>query len=187
MREILWPELRQSFPGRDPCTMEAGQITQEERLDAYKTALETRNFEIQLFWQRSNYFLVLNTAIGTGFLAIDDEAYQVLLGGFGIVVSCLWLLVNLGSKFWQSRWERQLEIEEEGLAQFHGFFAESGDKLREIVEKSLDRNHRKWRHDRWSWYWAVKKRPSVSLMMTYLSVAFLAFWIGALVIALIRL
>jgi hypothetical protein len=162
------------------------QITEGEKLDAYKTALETRNFEIHLFWQRSNYFLVLNTAIGTGFFAIGSAAYAILLGVFGVVSSWLWLLVNFGSKFWQSRWEEQLEIEEAGLPQFEGFFDQSGDELRKIVDSSLDRNHRKWRYDRWSWYWAVKKRPSVSFMMTYLSVAFLAFWIGALIIAIVR-
>jgi phosphate/sulfate permease len=33
---------------------------------------------------------------------------------------------------------------------------------------------------------AIKKRPSVSLMMTYLSVAFLGFWIAALAFAIHR-
>jgi len=35
--------------------------------DLYKTLLDTRNLEINLFWQRSNYFLVLNTGIAFGF------------------------------------------------------------------------------------------------------------------------
>ena len=179
-------ELRATAPAAILGSMGTSKITEEERLDAYKTALATRNFEIGLFWQRSNYFLVLNTAIATGFFVIDAKAYTVLLGVFGIVVSWLWLLVNFGSKFWQSRWEQQLEIEEDGLTQFDGFFGQSGDKMREIVGASLDRSHRKWRYDRWGWYWAVKKRPSVSLMMTYLSVAFLVFWIAALVIAIVR-
>src|SRR3972149_10785499 len=37
--------------------------------DAYKFAYDTRNFEISLFWQRSNYFLVLNTAIALAFFS----------------------------------------------------------------------------------------------------------------------
>src|SRR5438552_16696563 len=102
---------------------EVPEITHERTLDAYKTALDTRNFEIQLFWQRSNYFLVLNTAIGTGYFALgDDHHYAILLAAFGVVISWLWLMVNLGSKFWQSRWEKQLEIAEDGLPQFAGFF-----------------------------------------------------------------
>jgi hypothetical protein len=32
-------------------------------LEAYRVAKEARNLEIALFWQRSNYFLVLSTAI----------------------------------------------------------------------------------------------------------------------------
>ena len=38
-----------------------------ELKDLYKTLLDTRNLEISLFWQRSNYFLVLNTGIAFGF------------------------------------------------------------------------------------------------------------------------
>jgi hypothetical protein len=36
------------------------------------------------------------------------------------------------------------------------------------------------------WYWALLKRPSVSLMMTYLSVAFFSFWIAALAMPIHR-
>src|SRR4051812_47823163 len=113
---------------------ERPEVTTEQRLDAYKTALETRNFEIKLFWQRSNYFLVLNTAIGTGYFALgDDHHYAILLAAFGVLMSWLWLLVNLGSKFWQSRWEQQLEIVEVGLPQFVGFF-KTNEKLVDIVD-----------------------------------------------------
>jgi hypothetical protein len=150
-------------------------------LDAYKAALETRNFEIGLFWQRSNYFLVLNTAIGTGFFAIKNEKFAVLLGSLGIASSLLWLCLNLGSKFWQSRWEQQLEDQEKLLLPFEGFFAVPKADLRKIVERSLAKPAR-WRVDRRAWHWGVKKRPSVSLMMTYLSCAFIAFWIAALVL-----
>lgn len=37
------------------------------RMEAYRVAKETRSLEINLFWQRSNYFLVLSTAIAAGF------------------------------------------------------------------------------------------------------------------------
>src|SRR5207248_3234570 len=50
-------------------------------VDAYKIALETRNLEINLFWQRSNYFLVLNTAIAVGFFARGHrDKYSFMLG-----------------------------------------------------------------------------------------------------------
>jgi hypothetical protein len=40
-----------------------------------------------------------------------------------------------------------------------------------------------WRIDRRAWYWAVLKKPSVSLMMTYLSCAFVIFWLAVIVMA----
>ncbi len=110
------------------------------------------NFEIRLFWQRSNYFLVLNTAIGTGFFAIKSDEFALLLGGLGLISSWLWLLVNLGSKFWQSRWEQQLEDEEEKLGTPFELFSAPRDTLEKIVEKSLDPSYSRWRIDRRAWY-----------------------------------
>ena len=150
-------------------------------VDEYKVALETRNFEIHLFWQRSNYFLVLNTAIGTGFFAVrgNSERLALLLGALGVVASWLWVMVNLGSRYWHIRWERQVEDLEEKLAPaFSRFFLASRKELDAIVRRGLQ--SRKWyRPDRGLWNWAVLRRPSVSYMMTLLSCAFLAFWLTA--------
>ena len=85
------------------------------KFDLYKIALDTRNMEIGLFWQRSNYFLVLNTAVAVGFFLKATEKYQFLIGLFGFAVAILWLGVNLGSKFWQSRWEFGLKEAEKGI------------------------------------------------------------------------
>jgi len=41
-------------------------------LEAHRVAKEARNLEITLFWQRSNYFLVLSTAIAAGFFSLRD-------------------------------------------------------------------------------------------------------------------
>jgi hypothetical protein len=144
----------------------------------YKLALETRNFEIQLFWQRSNYFLVLNTAIGTGFFAVRSVKFALLLGGLGFVASLLWLLVNLGSRYWHVRWERQVEdIEAKLTPAFNHFFLVTQDELDVIVRKGLQ--YKRYRPDRGLWNWAVLKKPSVSFMMTLLSCAFVVFWLTA--------
>ena len=138
---------------------------------AYRTALETRNFEIRLFWQRSNYFLVLNTAIGTAFFAVRGEGLVFLLSLLGLIVSALWVLVNLGSKFWQSRWEHRLEEAEAALGDsFDRFFAAEWEELRQDVEATFDDAYAgPTRWDRRLWKWGVLKKPSVSLVMTYLS------------------
>ena len=39
----------------------------EKCLKIYEIAVETRKLEIDLFWKRSNYFLVLSTATAVGF------------------------------------------------------------------------------------------------------------------------
>jgi hypothetical protein len=64
------------------------------------------------------------------------------------VASILWLCVNLGSKFWQSRWEQQVEDQEKLLSPtFDKFFAVGADDLDEIVSRSLA-EARVWRLDR---------------------------------------
>jgi hypothetical protein len=70
-----------------------------------KIALDNRAFEIQLFWQRSNYFLVLMTALGIGTFTIKDEMLSPVIALFAVFCSYFWFRVNLGSKFWQESWE----------------------------------------------------------------------------------
>ncbi len=151
----------------------------------YNIAWETRNFEIRLFWQRSNYFLVLNTAIAIGFfkLMTDQPSYSWLLAVIGFFVSCLWFCVNLGSKFWQCRWEERLRITEEKLEDNIDFFAANRDVIKKDVEKSLERaKHGKLREkiDR-----LVLTKPSVSLMMKLLSMLFILIWFIAIIISVV--
>jgi hypothetical protein len=54
--------------------------------DVYKLVSDTRNFEISLFWQRSNYFLALNSALAVGFFNIKIIKYQLFLAIFGLYV-----------------------------------------------------------------------------------------------------
>ena len=98
-----------------------------QALSRFKIVLETRNFEIRMFWQRCNYFLVLNTALAVGVFASFDES-NVLLSWFslvaislvGIFVCTAWIKVGLGSKYWQSHWE-QVVIQEQKFIGFTGF------------------------------------------------------------------
>lgn len=148
------------------------------KLEAYRIALQTRNLEINLFWQRSNYFLVLNTAIAIGFFARDEQdCYAFLLSIIGLVVAVLWVLINLGSKFWQSRWERRLEIVENGLLPGFDLFAASKERVKEDVRKSLEYGgpDEHW-HGR-LYKQAVLTKPSVSKIMTALSAFFVIVWV----------
>ena len=87
----------------------------DKDMDRFKIVLETRNFEIELFWKRCNYFLVLNTALAVGVFAFFGGGYTVspfvlpLICVVGIFVCLAWIQVGLGSKFWQKHWEWVVE------------------------------------------------------------------------------
>jgi hypothetical protein len=149
--------------------------------DVYKIALDTRNLEISLFWQRSNYFLVLNTALAIGFFSQQDGIFAYLIALFGLIASALWYRVNLGSKYWQSRWEQRLSIIEKKIApDIHLFSAERSIVESDVTESLQVDAHKGCFHkfiDR-----QIIKKPSVSYNMTLLSVIFMLGWIILLVI-----
>ena len=111
-----------------------------ELLRLFKIALETRNVEISLFWQRSNYFLVLNTALAVGFFSLKEQrgAYAIGLAIFGALASVLWLLVNAGGKYWQSRWEHELTLRERKLYPEDPMFAAPAEQTKDYVRQSLN-------------------------------------------------
>jgi hypothetical protein len=153
-------------------------------LEAYRVAKETRNLEITLFWQRSNYFLVLSTAIAIGFFSLRDPKYALPLAVFGLVVGLLWIAVNLGSKFWQSRWEHRLRLTEEKLRPNMDLFSASWETVQNDVRQSFEFRRRGVIHRAYTRL--VLLKPSVSLMMTTLSLAFVAFWIVMVVVTVKR-
>ncbi|MGA3160290.1 MAG: hypothetical protein ABSC77_03660 [Terracidiphilus sp.] len=155
---------------------DAGLPSQDEKL--FKIALDTRNFEISLFWQRSNYFLVLNSALAIGFFSRNDTDYSVVLAILGAGASLLWFLVNLGGKYWQSRWEHELVFREIKIYPDDPVFAASREQTDEFVRKSL-----LWNNPgiiRRLLNLAIVLKPSVSFMMTILSAVFFFAWMGLL-------
>jgi len=103
-------------------------LNNPEKKDLHKAALEkawdTRNFEIDKFWQRSAYFWGFIALIFGGYIAIVTEKsgilskkmyldfYLILLG---IIFSVAWLLVICGSKRWQENWEKHIEYLEDEI------------------------------------------------------------------------
>ena len=152
-------------------------------LELYKMAAQARNMEIGLFWQRSNYFLVLNTAVAIGFFSLDDDDYMLLLCLTGILVSVLWVAVNLGSKFWSSRWEYRLHEAEKGLGERIDLFSASWERVQQDVRASFGFRTRGPVHGLYQK--CVMLKPSVTFVMTLLSVLFVVFWIAAAVIHLV--
>ena len=68
-------------------------------------AILQRNFEIDNFWKRSNYYLIFNTALFFGVFTDVPAALTIVFCIIGFVSSVMWTLNNIASKFWQERWE----------------------------------------------------------------------------------
>ncbi len=90
----------------------------EEYLEkAYDRAWEAKNYEIDNYWKRGNYFWAFQVAAFAGyFTVLGSNAYQnnpqvlYAIVGIGIVTSFAWTLTNNGSKIWQRHWEIHLYL-----------------------------------------------------------------------------
>ena len=91
----------------------------EKKLEeAFQIALETRKFEIELYWKRTGYFVLFTSAIFVGYYKVlqiaglsdsEKEWLLLLLSSLGFLLSLLWYMANRGSKFWQENWEAHIE------------------------------------------------------------------------------
>ena len=72
--------------------------------DLYHILIDARNLEVNLFWQRSNYFLVLNSGIVLAFFNVKEPIYVRTFAALGLVASLLWFWACLASKYWQTFW-----------------------------------------------------------------------------------
>lgn len=81
-------------------------------------ALDIRKFEIELYWKRGTYFWAFIAGAFTGYALTHkspdpDPWLSILFSALGLVFSFAWYLVNRGSKFWQSNWERHVDLLED--------------------------------------------------------------------------
>jgi hypothetical protein len=147
----------------------------------YDVLISTRNLEINLFWQRSNYFLALNSALAIGFFNLKGSTYGVLFVGMGILSSLLWFRVCLGAKYWQSRWEQRLMDFERHHFPGLDFFSANGERIQSDARRSFG-FHKIGRFKRLIYNLALAQRPSVSFSMILLSIVFMAAWVIALLL-----
>jgi len=92
--------------------------------EAFKKAWDTRNFEIDKFWQRSMFFWGFIALIFTGyFKVVTGKSYNITKGMYldfylillGIIFSVAWLLIIKGSKRWQENWEKHIDYLEDKI------------------------------------------------------------------------
>lgn len=149
-------------------------------LEYYKILLDTRNLEIRLFWERSNYFLVLNSALAVGVFTSAATKYEIFFEVIGLLVAILWFLVCLGSKYWQTRWEQRLHDFESVHFKDLDFFTASPERIRADVEKAIREGGYSGLQG-WIYGLMLRTKPSVSYSMMRLSLLFVLGW-GILIV-----
>jgi hypothetical protein len=88
---------------------------------ALRFALETRRFEIEMYWRPAAYFWTLIGVAFAGYFAIlsvstndfDNNRYAFIVACAGFVFSFSWYLANMGSKYWQENWENHVTLLED--------------------------------------------------------------------------
>lgn len=92
------------------------QTPSEKQKFALEQALETRKFEIELYWRRSAYFWTFIAAAFAGFFLLSKPSatnlfeIHYLVSCIGFVFSIGWYFVIRGSKAWQRNWEAHVDL-----------------------------------------------------------------------------
>lgn len=112
--------------------------------NALNHALETRKFEIELYWKRATYFWTFIGATMAGYFAIqasdasNKQDLGIILSCLGFVFSSAWFCVNRGSKFWQENWEKHVDmLENTTIGPLHKIVL-SRNKTMGYTEKAKD-------------------------------------------------
>lgn len=85
---------------------------------AAQIALDTRKFEIDLYWKRATYFWTFISADIAAVAiiyaemepSIEKSTLMSLFSFLGIFFSVGWYFVNRGSKYWQENWEDHIGL-----------------------------------------------------------------------------
>lgn len=122
---------------------------------ALDKAHSIRMFEIELYWKRATYFFAFFTVVTTAFgFSFSNYRYTYLAPAIaivGIVFSCCFYYVNVGSKYWQENWEFLI------------------DKIECYITGNL--------YKAYFFKSQFTQRPSVSNINIYLSKFIIAVWI----------
>lgn len=100
-----------------------GQDNKTDWEELLKIAMETRKFEIELYWKRASYFWLFVAAFFAAYYGTLPNVSQtsgyrienILLTIGGYALSLSWFYANRGSKYWQENWEKHITVLSEHL------------------------------------------------------------------------
>ena len=84
-------------------------------MEFYRIAIEARDLELRLFWQRSLFFAGFIAATFIGYYTVitaQSSAPKFLVPALlvlGVLFSLVWSLANRGSKYWYESWEFKVD------------------------------------------------------------------------------
>lgn len=120
-------------------------ISEDGYKKAYEFLLQLRNVDLALLWTRSQFFLVIETALlGFAIGNLDKPRFLILLFiVLGITISIVWAIVTDVGCSWLKSWEEQLEkIEDEVLPDDVPIFQKNEDKAK--IKPSIKINLKKF-------------------------------------------
>jgi hypothetical protein len=100
--------------------------TEEQKKFIYQQAWSAKNFEIELYWKRAQYFWAFQIAAFAGYFAVlNSNSYtqnppknpEVLffVVCIGFITAIAWSFINQGSKTWQRHWENHVDMLEKSI------------------------------------------------------------------------
>lgn len=140
--------------------------------EAYNVALDTRKFEIDLYWKRATYFWGFLVAIFAAYFLVytrggSKSILLILLSLLGILTSVGWYFVNRGSKVWQENWEKHISFLEDDI---------NGPLFKTIIVPNL------------KFYNLIEGYPnSVSKVNMLLSLLIVCFWFSIFIFSIFRI
>ncbi|HHP7230913.1 MAG TPA: hypothetical protein ACFCUY_08650 [Xenococcaceae cyanobacterium] len=101
------------------------QNKQRKQEKILEYALDICKFEIQIYWERTKYFIFLIAGSFGGYGLFVSNIFDIaeeirgsvllLLTFIGFILSLAWYLSNRGSKYWQGNWERHVDVLEDDI------------------------------------------------------------------------
>lgn len=126
MKRLFSEIIRYFFATEEPDLKELTEVQYREKFDkskikdAYEKAWSSKNFEIENYWKRANYFWAFQVASFAGYFAVFNSGFylkntEVLycVVCIGFITAVAWSLINKGSKAWQRNWENHVDMLED--------------------------------------------------------------------------
>jgi len=116
LKRLSESEFYDQFESKFPQELNKKRECWKELIDM---AWKIRDFEIDTYWKRANYFWLFEAAVFTVYFVnyrvshsslseMPDEIFVVICAG--MLFSTAWLLINKGGKAWQSHWENIIHL-----------------------------------------------------------------------------